>query len=42
MDLYDYVWTYDILLTYIFIHYWNKYVIIMHDLDKTEINITYK
>ena len=35
MDLYDYIWTYDILITYIFIHYWNKYVIVMHDIDKT-------
>ena len=42
MDLYDYIWTYDILLIYVFIHYWNKYVNIMHDIDKIEINITYK
>ena len=33
---------YDTLLTYIFIHYLNKYVITMHDIDKIEINITYK
>ena len=30
-------------ITYLhFIHYWNKYVIIMHDVDKIGINITYK
>ena len=30
-------------ITYIcFIHYWNKYVITMHDIDKIEINITNK
>ena len=28
--------------TYIFIHYWNNYVVIMHDTDKIEINITHK
>ena len=38
MDLYDYIWIYDILLMYVFIHYWNKYVIIMHDIEKIEIN----
>ena len=27
-----------ILLTLVFIHYWNKYVITMHDIDKIEIN----
>ena len=36
------MWIYDILLTYVFIHYWNKCVITMHDIDNTEINITYK
>ena len=40
MDLYHYIWTYDILLMYIFIHYLNKYVIKMHDTDKIDINIT--
>ena len=33
MDLYDYIWTYDILLTDVIIHYWNKYVTIMHDIE---------
>ena len=42
MDLYDYIWIYDILLMYILKYYWNNYVIIMHDKDKIEINITYK
>ena len=42
MDLYNYIWTYNILLMYIFIHYWKNYVIIMHDTDKIEINITHK
>ena len=42
MDLYDYIWIYDILLIYVFIHYQNKYVIIMHNIDKIEINITNK
>ena len=42
MDFYNYIWIHDILLMYIFMYYWNKYVIIMHDIDKIEINITYK
>ena len=36
MDLYDYIWTYDILLIYIIIYYWNKYVIIMYDIDNRD------
>ena len=39
---YNYIWTYNVLLMYVFTHYWNKYVIIMHDIDKIEINIIHK
>ena len=42
MDLYKYIQTYDILLYIHFIHYWTKNVILMHDIDKIIIDITFK
>ena len=33
---------YHTLLICVFVHYWNKYVFTMHDIDKIEINITYQ
>ena len=42
MDLYDYMHGLMISYFFRFIHYWNKYVILMHDIDKIIIDITYK
>ena len=42
MDLYDYIWTYNILLMYVLYNYWNNYVLLMHDIDKIIIDFTNK
>ena len=41
MNLYHYIYIYNILLVYVFLHTLNNYVITMHDTYTVNINIKY-